>query len=155
MRIAGSDGRQIPYLVENEDEPLSLDLPPLEKIQAPHSGEGKKRNSTGTRSYYRLRLPYQNLPPARLVFTTSAQIFRRNLDILIENNPFNERQEPWTESIAEATWVHADKETAAPAVTLRIPSLKTAEAMLVVEEGDNSPIPITSAPKKGNQAKTC
>jgi hypothetical protein len=33
----------------------------------------------------------------------------------------------------------------APALTLRIPSLKTTEAMLVVEEGDNSPLPVTSA----------
>jgi hypothetical protein len=57
----------------------------------------------------------------------------------------NERQEPWTESIAREVWSHADPEVGAPALTLKIPSLKTAEAMLVVEEGDNSPLPITSA----------
>ena len=32
LRIAGADGKQIPYLVEKADEPLSLDLPPLEII---------------------------------------------------------------------------------------------------------------------------
>jgi hypothetical protein len=145
LRIAGPDGKQIPYLVENVDEPLSMDLPPIATTQSPFSGRSNKQSAAGTRTYYRVRLPYQDLPPARLVFTTSARVFRRNLSILIEKDPFNERQESWTEPVAEATWAHADPETSAPPVMLRIPSLKTAEMMLVVEEGDNSPIPITSA----------
>ena len=144
LRIAGPDGRQISYLIENEDEPLLLDLPPLRKTRAPNPSVSEKRIAADTRSYYLLRLPYQNLPPGRLVFTTSARVFRRNVSILIEKNPFNERQEPWTESVAESTWAHADPETAAQALTLRIPSLKTAEAMVVVDEGDNSPLPVTS-----------
>lgn len=145
LRIGGADGRQIPYLVEKVDEPLPLDLPALEKTQSPHSGRYTDGRGAGARSYYRLRLPFQDLPPARLVFTTSARIFRRNLRVLIERNPLDERQEPWTESIAEAIWSHADPETAAQALTLKIPSLKTTEALVVVEEGDNSPLPITSA----------
>jgi hypothetical protein len=145
LRIAGVDARQIPYLVEKVDEPLSLDLPALEKTQAPHSNRYEDGRGAGARSYYRLRLPFQDLPPARLVFTTSARVFRRNFRVLIEKNPFNERQEPWTESIAEATWSHADPEFTAQAITLKIPSLKTTEALLIIEEGDNSPLPITSA----------
>ncbi len=144
LRIAGLNGHQIPYLIENEDEPLVLDLPRLEKAEPPNPGSPKKRNSAGARSYYRLRLPYQSLPPARLVFTTSAHVFRRHVSILIEKNPFNERQEPWTESVAEGAWAHADQGTAAPALILRIPSLKTEDAMVAVDEGDNSPLPITS-----------
>ena len=92
-----------------------------------------------------MRLPFQDLPPARLVFTTSARVFRRDLRILIERNPFDDRQEPWTETIAQATWSHADPETAAQALILKIPSLKMTEAMVMVDEGDNSPLPITSA----------
>lgn len=144
LRIAGTDRKQIPYLVERMDEPLALDLPALEKTQAPRSSQFDAGRGTAARSYYRLRLPFRDLPPARLVFTTSGRVFRRNLRILIERNPFNERQEPWTESIASATWTHGDPETAAQALTLTIPSLKTTEALVIVEEGDNSPLPITS-----------
>jgi hypothetical protein len=145
LRIVGANANQIPYLVEKADEPLSLDLPALEKTQAPRPRIFPGRAGTGTWSYYRLQFPYSDLPPARLVFTTSARVFNRNLTVLIERNPLNERQEPWTQSVAQATWSHADPEMQAPALTLRIPSLKTTEAMLVVEEGDNSPLPVTSA----------
>jgi hypothetical protein len=78
------------------------------------------------------------------VFTTSARVFHRALRLLTENNPYNSRQEPWTHCIAEETWNHADPETAATALTLSIPSLPTSEALVVVEEGDNSSIPIRS-----------
>jgi hypothetical protein len=145
LRIAAADGHQIPYLMEKVDEPLTLDLPALEKTRAPRSLESSGRRGTGMTSYYPLHLPYQDLPAARLVFTTSTRVFQRHLQILIERNPFNDRQEPWTESVAEAIWSHTDPETAAPAITLKIPSLKTTEALVAVEEGDNSPLSITSA----------
>ncbi|MBN1570697.1 MAG: DUF3999 family protein [Acidobacteria bacterium] len=143
LRIAGPDGRQIPYLMEKADEPLSLDLPPLEKTESPRAALDNK-SVTASRSFYRLRLPFQNLPPARLVFSTSGRVFRRNLRVLIEKNPYNERQEPWTTSIAAATWAHADPETPAQALMLRIPTLKTTEVLVIIEEGDNSPLPVTS-----------
>ncbi len=145
LRIAAADARQVPYLMEKAEEPLSLDLPALEKTEAPRSGFSSRYGGTGALSYYRLRFPYQNLPPARLVFTTTARVFRRTLHILIETNPFNERQEPWTYSIADTTWSHADPEMPAPALVLRIPSLKTTEALVIVEEGDNNPLPVASA----------
>jgi hypothetical protein len=144
LRIAGADEKQVPYLVEKADEPLSLDLPPLEKIKAPVSKSFDKLNGTGMRSYYRLRLPYSNLPDARLVLTTSARVFRRYLTILIQEGPHDERWEPWTYAITEATWAHTEPETASPSLTLKIPLLNTAEAMVVVEEGNNRPLPITS-----------
>ncbi len=144
LRIAASDGHQIPYLLERVDEPLSMELPALEKTAAPRSNASGKLSESGSPSYYRLRLPYQGLPPARLVFTTSARVFQRNLYILIERNPLNERQESWTKSIAQALWSHGDPETPTLPLVLSIPPLKTTEALVVVEEGDNSPIPITS-----------
>jgi hypothetical protein len=145
LRIAGSNGNQVPYILEKVDEPLLLDLPAIEKTEAPKSKSFDSRHRTGTWSYYRLRFPFDGLPDSRLVLTTSAGVFHRTLSLLVERNPFNERQEPWTESIAREVWSHADPEIGAPALTLKMPSLKTAEAMLVVEEGDNSPLPITSA----------
>ena len=145
LRIAGADGKQVPYLIEKADEPLSLDLPPVEKIQAPRSSEFRPRNGTETRSFYRLRLPYASLPAARLVLSTSARVFRRSLSVRIERAPWNARQEAWTQSVAEAMWSHADPEMAAPSLTLRIPSLATTDILIIVEEGDNSALPITAA----------
>jgi hypothetical protein len=143
LRIASPDGHQIPYLIEKVAEPLSLPLPALEKISDPRSPL-KKDKTSGSVSCYRLRLPYPNLPPARLVFTTSARVFHRTLRLLTEKNPTNELRESWKHSIAEETWNHADPENAAPALTLTIPSLQTSEALVIVEEGDNSPLPIAS-----------
>jgi hypothetical protein len=145
LRIVRPDGRQISYLVERMDEPLSLDLPAPERIAAPRRAPSYTDKSTGSRSWYRVRLPFVKLPPARLVLTTSSRVFRRDLRLLIERNPHNERQKAWTESIAEATWTHADPETAAPSLTLKIPSIDATEAILMVEEGDNTPLPIQSA----------
>jgi hypothetical protein len=144
LRIAGNDGRQVPYLIENADEPLALDLPLLEKTEAPRTKSFSARNGTDTRSFYRLRLPYENLPAARLVLTTSARIFNRRIYVMVENNPRNERQEPWVESVADAVWSNTDPGLAAAALMLRIPTLRTKEAQIVVEEGDNSALPITS-----------
>lgn len=144
LRIAGADRRQIPYVLEKAEEPLILDLPALEKIDAPRSNSFAKNKETDTCSYYRLRFPFSNLPSSRLVLATSLTVFQRHLSIRIEKNPFNDRQQSWTESIAESEWACALKDKPAPALILEIPSLKTAELMIVVDEGDNSPIPITS-----------
>jgi hypothetical protein len=143
LRIAPPDGHQIPYLIEKVAEPLSLPLPALEKIADPRAPLNRDKSS-GSVSCYRLRFPYSNLPPARLVFTTSARVFHRTLRLLPEKHPSDELREPWKHSIAEETWNHADPENVAPALTLAIPSLQTSEVLLIVEEGDNSPLPIAS-----------
>jgi hypothetical protein len=145
LRIAAKDGFQIPYLMERVDEPLSLELPPLEEISIPDSGIRVDAPATGTQSVYRLRLPYQDLPEAQVVFTTSSRVFRRDIRILIEEDSGNKRQESWTRFIEHAAWSHSDPEIKAPPLNLRIPSLKTTELLVVVEEGDNRPLPITSA----------
>ncbi len=144
LRIASTDGRQVPYLLEKLDEPLTTDLPSLERIPAPAGRAPAGQPAVASQSYYRIRLPYENLPAARLVLTTDARVFRRDLSILLERNPANERQEPWTERIAQAVWSNTDPDAPAAALTLRLPALKTTEARLVVDEGDNSPLPITS-----------
>jgi len=144
LRIAAENGNQIPYLMERLDEPLSMELPPLEKTSIPASSARGDSSRTATQSAYRLRLPYHDLPEAQLVFTTSSRVFQRDLSITIEKNPYDDRQEPWTHSIARATWGHTDPEVGTPPLSLRIPSLKTTELLVVVEEGDNQPLPITS-----------
>jgi hypothetical protein len=145
LRIAGADSRQVPYLMEKLEEPLSVDLPAPERIQAPAARPLPGQAESAAASYYHLRLPFSNLPPARLALTTTARVFRRDVYILIERNPADERQEPWTEQIARSAWSHSDPETPAESLILPLPSLQTANTRLVVAEGDNSALPIASA----------
>jgi hypothetical protein len=142
LRIAGPDHRQIPYLVEKLDGPLSINLPPLERTPNPASRAGNNKTASGSLSYYRLRLPEANLPVSRLVLTTSARVFQREAGILIEKNPGNERQEPWTYRVVSTAWSHTDPNTPAPPLLLRLPSLESSEARLVMNEGDNGPLPL-------------
>jgi hypothetical protein len=145
LRIAGADKRQIPYLIEKQEEPITVALPSLEKTAAPTARAAGGKQASGSVSFYRLRLPYANLPAARLVLTTSARVFRREMGVLLEKNPYHERQEPWTHRMVSATWSHADPETPVPPLLLQLTSMQTTEALLVVEEGDNSPLPLESA----------
>jgi hypothetical protein len=144
IRIVSPDGHQIPYIMEKASEPLSLPLPSLEKTSDPRPSLMKDRTE-GSVSCYCLRLPYSNLPPASLIFTTSARVFHRTLNLVTEEDPYDKRgRRLWTHSVAEGTWDHADPKNAAPSLTLSIPSLRTTEVLVVVEEGDNSPLPIAS-----------
>src|SRR5207247_5232817 len=110
LRIVGQDGRQVPYLLEKLDEPLAIDLSPLEKSQAPAPYQRAKGAAPVTFSFYRIRFPYENLPPSRLVLRTPARVFQRTVSVVIEKDPHNERQEPWTNQVAQAAWSRTDPE---------------------------------------------
>jgi hypothetical protein len=142
VRIAGPDGRQVPYLLEKVEEPLTIDLPALEVTSPPGRLADRQQGAAGTHSYYRLRLPYEGLPASRLVLQTSARVFQRRVGILIEKDPHDPRHEAWSASVAEAAWKHGDPETAAPPLVLQLPSLVTSEALVMVEEGDNAALPL-------------
>jgi len=144
LRIVGPNGQQLPYLLEKMDEPYVVQLAPLARVarDARAGVAGGANPAAGTRSYYRLRLPAARLPAARLVFETEARVFRRRVAVEITREPTERRRERRVERVADATWSHADPESPAPALTLAIPSLDTAEAMLVVDEGDNDALPL-------------
>jgi hypothetical protein len=146
VRIARADGRQVPYIVERLEEPLRLDLPVLEFTPAP-SATGSEFSTPDlgrTQSYYRLRLPYDSLPASRLVLTTPARVFRRQLRVEVVRPPalHDGRRGRWRETVASSTWIHADESTPALPLTLELPAMHSDEAYLVIEEGDNSPLPI-------------
>ncbi len=142
IRILRADGRQVPYLLEKIEEPLTIDLPALEVTNAPGRLADRRPGSVGVRSFYRLRLPYEGLPASRLVLRTSARVFQRRVAVLVEDDHHDRRREPWGVSVAEATWKHGDPETAAPPLVLQLPPLEVSEALVVVEEGDNAALPL-------------
>jgi hypothetical protein len=146
VRIARADGRQVPYIVERLEEPLRIDLPVLEFTPTP-SATGSEFSTPDlgrTQSHYRLRLPYDTLPASRLVLTTPARVFRRQLRVEVVRPPalHDGRRGRWRETVASSTWIHADESTPALPLTLELPAMHSDEAYLVIEEGDNSPLPI-------------
>lgn len=140
VRVVDGGGHQVPFLVERPSEPLSLDVP-IERTTAPKG----LTDRVASRSFYRIRLPVDRLPASRLVLTTSARVFERRISVVVERAPAAHRRDPWAETVAVASWVHSDQDRPAPPLTLRIAPLEASELFLVVDEGDNSPLPIASA----------
>ena len=137
MRIADAENRQVPYVVERLDEPLSIDLADLEPLPAANEA------AAGRESRYRLVLPYDGLPASRLVLSTSARVFDRKLDVTIERPGPDPRSQPSVVKLASARWRHTQTDERAPDLVLALPPLGSAEAVLVVDEGDNSALPIS------------
>jgi hypothetical protein len=134
LRVVDAAGRQLPYLLERRPEPLVVALPAL--------AAAASRLGPGT-SVYRLQLPYADLPPSRLVLRTTAHVFDRRLDVLVERpDPRGRRRGPATETVASATWQHAEPDTPAPALCLSLPTLAASAVLLAVREGDNAPLPL-------------
>ena len=77
VRILDAANRQVPYLLERRDEPLSIDLSivPVTTVRAPEL----KQTGGRQRSVYAVTLPFANLPPSRLVLETSARVFQRTV----------------------------------------------------------------------------
>jgi hypothetical protein len=138
LRVVDAGSRQLPYLLDRRAEPLVVYLPP-----AAPAGETVARSAPNT-SVYRLKLPYAALPPARLVLRTSARVFDREVRVLVEPAPGERRKRDAAQCVASAAWRHAEPDTAAPALTLALPTLNTAEVLLAVSEGDNPRLPLAA-----------
>jgi len=137
LRIADTNNRQIPYLLEKREDVLALTLPPLvpEKV-APSVKQ----------SHYRLVFPFENLPPAKLVLTTPERTFQRNISVQVKLPRTDPRSDPSWETVASANWHHNDQDTLAPPLRLSLrPSLGTTEAAVLVDDGDNRPLALAAA----------
>jgi hypothetical protein len=139
VRVLDASSRQVPYLVEHASEPLSLDLTIERVAEIPRSLQSDRGVSV-----YRVRMPLEGLPSARLVLTTPARVFTRQVRVGVEHGPTRRRRDPWFEPIAASPWVHADQESPAPALRLSIRPLETRDLLVAVEEGDNSPLPLAA-----------
>ena len=97
------------------------------------------------RSVYVVQLPYANLPPSTLVLETSGRVFQRTVRIGIDRPPDRNRRDAYFDVRAVETWRHADDETPARPLSVRLEPMPETELFLVVDEGDNAPLPITKA----------
>ena len=141
VRVVDARGAQVPYLLERRAEPLSVELA---TTPATPSVPGPRDQARGQRSYYAITLPYPDLPETRLVLETSERVFRRTLQVGVERRPDRQRRDPWFDQLASRSWQHADQRVAAPPLDLAIAPGDQTRLLLIVEEGDNRPLPITS-----------
>jgi hypothetical protein len=128
LRLAGPDGRQVPYLLEAREEPLVVELPALA------AGGGAAAGLTRLV----MALPEPTLPASRLVLTTSSRLFERRVRVLTDGSS----AEGGPRLLAEGGWRHADPEHAAEPLTLALPALTSPRLLLEVDDGDNAPLPL-------------
>ncbi|HXW07021.1 MAG TPA: DUF3999 family protein [Vicinamibacterales bacterium] len=143
VRVLDAQGRQIPYLIERRDEPLSVDLT-ITPASNPGSAE-LTRPEGGRRSVYAIAIPQPQLPSGTLVVETSARVFRRTVRVGLERAPDRRHRTTWFDVQATGTWQHVDQETPPEPLSLALPPLDRTELLLVVDEGDNPALPIASA----------
>lgn len=125
LRIADSRGRQIPYLRERNPDPLIVELFAPEKVE------------DEARSRYRLTMPHARLPEARLIVDTTAGVFERSVRL---EGPLSRRGRPeWVGT--ERIWRHTEPGPAPP-LTLDVPAHAGKTIDLVLDEGDNAPLPL-------------
>jgi hypothetical protein len=139
LRIVDRENLQVPYLIELRDEPLIVDVS-LERRDLP---EALKVPFAGA-SAYLVRPPYPALPDARLVLTTRARVFQRIVTLGVVM-PATERRPAEFVRARPERWIHADQDVAAPALIFGLPDSSGGELFLIVEEGDNQPLPIERA----------
>lgn len=132
VRLVNDDDMQLPYLVERRGEPLALSL--AVRLVEPAGADRVSR--------YEVRLPFENLPAGTLVLTTPARVFERSVIFSI---PADSRRNRERQQISAITWRHADPETAAPPLTVPLDPRATPVIEIAIDEGDNSPIPLSSA----------
>ena len=141
LRAIDPSGRQIPYVLERVSEPLTLDVTP-ERLASPPK---TMPPSQSARSVYRITYPFADLPATRLSISTPARVFDRSVSVAVERPPTERRRDAWLEMVTTARWVHADQERAAAPLTLSLPALHATDVLIVVDEGDNSPLPLGPA----------
>ena len=141
VRVIDASARQVPYLVERASEPLSIDLR-LEPVAPAPSWLAAQ---PGKPSVYRVRWPYEHQPSPRLVLTTSARVFERPLTVGLAREADRRHRDPWFEPLTHVVWTHVDQDRPASALTLPLPSAEASEIFVLVEEGDNTPLPLTTA----------
>jgi uncharacterized protein DUF3999 len=142
VRILDGSNRQLPYVLEKRDEPMTFPLSP-ERRDSPDSAP--RGNGGGGRSYYLIRLPYANVPSAQLAIETSARVFQRGVEIFEVQPADRNHRAPWRLVRQVTTWSHTDNDERTSALVLPLSRPSGTELWLSIDEGDNSPLPVTSA----------
>ena len=143
VRIIDNANRQVPYVIERRDEPLTVPVS-LERrdpgAAAPPAQAGRARST------YLIRLPYNDLRRgAQLVIDTPSRVFQRAVELSVERRPDRYHRAEWHDVIAATTWSHVDANETASVLVLPLTRLDSQELWLSIDEGDNSALPLAGA----------
>jgi hypothetical protein len=139
VRIVEGTDRQVPRLVERRPEPLVV--PVRADAAAPVAAELQPKAGQH-RSVYRITLPYADLPEARLVIETTAPVFERQIEIGYERQADRAHRDPWFFRIASAGWSRIEGTSGILTLPLNVSLADATPITLVIDEGDNSALPI-------------
>lgn len=134
LRIVDGSAVQVPYILEKLGEPTVVDL----DEPAPITDKGANQQSV-----YGLTLPFATLPAAVVTIETNARVFERRVRLVREEQR-NPRDPPVVVTLAEQVWRNGDAGRQAPPLSLHVPANAGKDLMLIVDEGDNSPLQIAS-----------
>lgn len=136
LRLVDPEGRQVPYVLSREDQPLQMALAVPGATRAPQAPQT---------SIYALDLPEAGLPGAALVLTTSARVFTRRVTLAAEQAPDARHRDPWTQPLGSTSWSHQDASQDALPLRMAVPTLTGRRVVVTIDEGDNQPIPLQDA----------
>jgi hypothetical protein len=142
VRIVDDRNAQIPYVLEQRSEPLTVELPI--SGTTPRAPDLAKRGR-GTLSFYLITLPYENLPHPVVRLETTEQVFRRTIELGVQREPDRRHKTGWLEPLERMIWQHAVPDSPAPPLDVPFHRLDRRELLLIVDEGDNRPLPISRA----------
>ena len=142
VRIADGANKQVPYLLERRGEPLAVDLT---LASASSQMAPLPPANGGSRSVYRIALPERRLPAGSLSVETSARVFQRSVQVGVVRPADRNRREASFDALTSTMWRHTDEQAVAPALTLQLGPMDATELWLVVDEGDNAPLPLSRA----------
>jgi hypothetical protein len=141
VRVINDAEQQVPYLVERVSEPLSLPLT-ITKLDHPPASVDPQSDR---RTVYRIDWPFEHLPSPRLVIATPARVFERTITVAVESEPDRYHRDRWLDRLARTTWAHVEQDAPATDLTLPLPQIESKSLLMIVDEGDNMPLPLTSA----------
>jgi len=141
VRIADGSGRQVPRLVERRPEPLLI---PLRAEPAAPAAAELQPTPGRHRSVYHIALPYAALPDARIVIGTTAAVFERHVALGYERPPDRGHRDPWFLTPGSVEWSRAQGASNTLTLPLSMPIPDATQLTLVIDEGDNSALPIAN-----------
>lgn len=140
VRVLDPGGRQVPYLVERRDEPISIDVRLVQRDLPAPINERQKGRTT-----YVVELPYRRLPGGRLVLQTRARVFTRGVTLAMLTPPTERRRHPQLSQLASLLWQHSNQEAPARGLVFNLPDTRSGDVVVIVDEGDNQALPIEKA----------
>ena len=141
LRIVDAERRQVPYLLERLQEPLAVELT-ARRIDP----TARELQSDGGRnmSVYSLQLPFEPMPASTLVLETSGRLFTRGVRVGVERPPDRRHRDTWLLELASTRWTHTSGDAEAATLSLRLPATADQALALILDEGDNSPLALTT-----------